>query len=194
MRTFSVHLFIVLAALIVWGTSKAAAQARELQIFRMHVADPEDQVWELPTNTEEARDFLLRLGLQLEHTDLDCSHFVHRLFERAGLPYAYGNSVEMYKGNVDDFRRVSKPQEGDLIVWQGHMGIVVDPQDRTFLSALRSGVKVADYDSHYWKKKGHARFFRYIEGREEQLNRQQSHRIHSSRRTHAPQAGNGTGN
>ena len=84
MRTFSVHVLIVLAALIVWGTSKAAAQARELQIFRMHVADPEDQVWELPTNTEEARDFLLRLGLQLEHTDLDCSHFVHRLFERSG--------------------------------------------------------------------------------------------------------------
>ncbi|MGH9565648.1 MAG: NlpC/P60 family protein [Candidatus Angelobacter sp.] len=191
MRTFSVHVFIVLAAVIVWGTSKTAAQTRELQIFRMHVADPEDQVWELPTDTEEARDFLLRLGLHLEHTDLDCSHFVHRLFERSGLPYAYGNSVEMYKGNVNGFKRVSRPREGDLIVWQGHMGIVVDPEDRTFLSALRSGVKVADYDSHYWKKRGHARFFRYIEDRERQFDRQQSRRSHSHHRTHA---GNGTGN
>src|SRR6266446_4953034 len=36
----------------------------------------------------------------------DCSHFVHGLYERAGFPYGYANSSELYAG-IDEFRRVA---------------------------------------------------------------------------------------
>src|ERR1700674_401291 len=51
----------------------------------------------------------------------DCSHFVHGIYERAGLPYEYANSADLYAG-IDEFRRVANPQPGDLAVWRGHAG------------------------------------------------------------------------
>lgn len=108
-----------------------------------------------------AADLLLEMGQQIETTDLDCSHFVQWLFEQAGLYYGYAPSRVLYKG-MPGFKRVSRPRRGDLIVWPGHVGIVVDPDEQTFLSALRSGVKTASYTSHYWKRRGRARFFHYL--------------------------------
>jgi hypothetical protein len=92
----------------------------------------------------------------------DCSHFVNTIYERAGYPYAYANSIELYSG-TDSFHRVSRPQPGDLIVWPGHVGIVVHPAQHSFFSALRSGLGVEDYESPYWRKRGHPRFFRYVQ-------------------------------
>jgi len=106
-------------------------------------------------------ELLIRLGQQIETTDLDCSHFVQSLFERAGLYYGYAPSRVLYEG-MPGFRRVYHPQPGDLIVWPGHVGIVVDPEEETFLSALRSGVKNASYTSRYWKRRGHPRSYRYL--------------------------------
>jgi hypothetical protein len=97
---------------------------------------------------------------QLSKRSLDCSHLVHYLYTRAGLPYSYAPSHQLYSG-VRGFRRVRQPRAGDLIAWRGHVGIVVDPQQHSFLSALRSGVKVASYASRYWQKKGLPRFLRY---------------------------------
>jgi cell wall-associated NlpC family hydrolase len=85
---------------------------------------------------------------------------VHELYERAGLPYTYAQSRDLYDG-VSEFRRVFNPEPGDLIVWRGHVGIVTDAYEHLFFSALRSGVKVASYDSRYWKRRGRPRFFRY---------------------------------
>src|ERR1700751_2362344 len=48
----------------------------------------------------------------------DCSHLVHTIYERAGFPYPYVSSSDLYVG-TDDFRRVAQPQAGDLIVWRG---------------------------------------------------------------------------
>src|ERR1700693_4427614 len=56
----------------------------------------------------------------------DCSHFVHELYKRAGFPYEYASSSDLYAG-IDEFRRVEKPQSGDLAVWRGHAGIVINP-------------------------------------------------------------------
>jgi hypothetical protein len=92
----------------------------------------------------------------------DCSHFVNTIYERAGFPYAYANSTELYQG-TDSFHRVSRPQPGDLIVWPGHVGIVVHPAQHSFFSALRSGLGVEDYESPYWRKRGRPRFFRYVQ-------------------------------
>jgi hypothetical protein len=114
-------------------------------------------------NTDEG---LAILGAALESRPKgpygsDCSHLVHAIYEKAGFAYAYASSADLYAG-ADDFRRVSQPQPGDLVVWPGHAGIVVNPAQRTFYSALRSGFGVQPYDSAYWKSRGRAHFFRYL--------------------------------
>lgn len=111
-------------------------------------------------NLTSVRNLLTELAMGVRKTTLDCSHLVHYLYNRVGLRYTYAESRKLYQG-VAGFTRVLHPQAGDLIVWRGHVGIVVDPQERSFVSALRTGVKVAQYDSRYWKKRGSPRFFRY---------------------------------
>ena len=91
----------------------------------------------------------------------DCSHLVHDIYERAGFGYDYASSSDLYAG-ADEFRRVRRPQPGDLVVWPGHAGIVVNPAQRSFYSALSSGLGVDTYDSAYWKERGRPRFFRYV--------------------------------
>jgi NlpC/P60 family len=106
------------------------------------------------------------LGVALDsrnHADFpfDCSHFVHGLYERAGFPYEYASSSDLYAG-IDEFRQIASPQAGDLAVWRGHAGIVVNPAQHSFFSVLRSGPGVDSYDSPYWKQRGQPRFFRYV--------------------------------
>jgi hypothetical protein len=91
----------------------------------------------------------------------DCSHLVHRLYERAGFHYAYASSSDLYAG-ISEFRRVASPQPGDLEVWRGHAGIVVNPGEHSFFSLLSSGPGVDFWDSPYWKQWGQPRFFRYV--------------------------------
>ncbi|HET6934279.1 MAG TPA: NlpC/P60 family protein [Candidatus Angelobacter sp.] len=159
-------LLFFIAVVAVWGTSNAAAQYSHKQNLRLHVDGFDDQGWTEPATVEPARDSLLRVALAIRETSLDCSHLVHELFERAGLPYSYAPSVELYKGEVSAFRRTWVPQAGDIVVWMGHVGVVVDPEAKLFVSALRSGVKVSAYDSRYWQRRGHPRFFRYVLDRE----------------------------
>lgn len=99
------------------------------------------------------------------HPDLepDCSHLVHAIYRRAGFPYSYAPSSNLYVG-TNEFRRVTHPQAGDLVVWQGHAGIVVNPAQHVFFSALRSGLGTDSYDAPYWKERGRVRFYRYIKG------------------------------
>ena len=91
----------------------------------------------------------------------DCSHLVHAIYLQAGFPYPYASSSDLYDG-ADDFQRVTRPQPGDLVVWPGHVGIVVNPAQRVFFSRLRSGPGVDAYDAEYWKQRGQVRFYRYI--------------------------------
>lgn len=153
-------IFVFGAAILVWGTKIAAAQQKMVRTFQLHVS-AEEEVWSVaPPVRPLAREIVLRMGRQLHRAGLDCSHLVHDIYELAGFPYEYATSRDIYDG-VDAFRRVYDPLPGDIIVWRGHVGIVVDPDDHTFLSALRSGVKVSEYDSRYWKRKGRPRFYRY---------------------------------
>src|SRR5216683_7568914 len=91
----------------------------------------------------------------------DCSHLVHAIYERAGFPYSYASSADLYTG-IAEFRRVRRPQSGDLVVWPGHVGVVVNPAQSSFFSALRSGQGVDSYNSAYWKERGRPHFFRYV--------------------------------
>ncbi len=93
-------------------------------------------------------------------SETDCSHLVHDVYERAGFPYNYVSSRELYIGTAN-FTRVRAPQAGDLVVWRGHVGIVIDPKQHSFFSSVRSGPDTQFYDSPYWRSRGIARFFRY---------------------------------
>jgi hypothetical protein len=118
------------------------------------------------TLTQDEGLAVLGAALDFRHyrgSESDCSHFVHVLYQRAGFPYAYAPSIELYSG-IDQFQRVTTPQAGDLVVWHGHAGIVVNPVQHSFFSLLRSGAGVEPYDSPYWRRRGHPRFFRYVKG------------------------------
>jgi NlpC/P60 family len=106
------------------------------------------------------RDFALAQPSQLEPKP-DCSHLMHQIFTAAGLDYPYANSFDLYAG-VPQFRRVRNAQPGDLVVWRGHVGLVVDPEGHSFYSSLGSGIQTDAYDSRYWHKRGQPRFYRYL--------------------------------
>jgi cell wall-associated NlpC family hydrolase len=91
----------------------------------------------------------------------DCSHLVHAVYVRSGFPYTYVRSSDLYAG-TDEFQRVQDPQPGDLVVWRGHVGIVVHPAQLIFFSTMRSGFGIDSYAAPYWKAQGQTRFFRYI--------------------------------
>jgi NlpC/P60 family len=91
----------------------------------------------------------------------DCSHLVHEVYTLAGYPYPYASSFDLYVG-IGSFVRVAKPQSGDLVVWRGHVGIVVDPAEHSFYSSVRSGLRTEFYDAPNWKTRGPARYYRYV--------------------------------
>jgi hypothetical protein len=91
----------------------------------------------------------------------DCSHLVHQIYELSGFPYPYASSFDLYEG-TDNFRRVSTPRPGDLVVWPGHVGIVIDAIEHTFYSSVRSGLRTEYYDGPYWRAQGRPRFYRYV--------------------------------
>lgn len=107
-------------------------------------------------------DFALRYSAGVRPKP-DCSHLVHTLYSRAGLNYPYEGSRVLH-GGVPDFARVKTPQPGDLAVWLGHVGIVLSPKDKTFLSSVRSGIITESWSNDYWSARGRPRFFRYIVG------------------------------
>jgi hypothetical protein len=90
----------------------------------------------------------------------DCSHLVNAIYDLAGFPYPYAKSADLYRGQAS-FVRVNAPQPGDLIVWRGHVGLVLDPRQHFFYSSLRSGLDTEDYTSAYWRRRGTPRFYRY---------------------------------
>src|SRR6266436_2840708 len=96
----------------------------------------------------------------------DCSHMVHQIYLVAGFEYPYVSSFDIYAGD-ENFERVKIPQPGDLIVWPGHVGIILDPVQHSFYSLVRTGLETQYYDGPYWKGRGRPRFYRYkVQGQE----------------------------
>ncbi len=91
----------------------------------------------------------------------DCSHLVHEIYQAAGLPYPYTPSSDLYEG-IEGFQRVKAPLPGDLVVWRGHVGIVVKPSQHIFFSYLSAGPGTDDYETAYWRHRGRPRFYRYV--------------------------------
>jgi hypothetical protein len=152
----------VLLFLLLWASSEAALAQQKLggSNGTYHA-----------TRETPAKPLTLDEGLAILNAALDsrhqagftsdCSHFVHGLYQRAGFPYEYASSSDLYVG-IDEFRRVANPQPGDLAVWHGHTGIVVNPVQHSFFSLLSTGPGVDSYDSPYWRRRGRPRFFRYV--------------------------------
>ena len=95
------------------------------------------------------------------YSERDCSHLVHAIYERAGFAYAYASSSDLYVG-IEGFQRVTRPQPGDLVVWRGHVGIVIRPSRHVFFSLTHTGSGIDDYEAPYWTSRGRARFYRYV--------------------------------
>ena len=114
-------------------------------------------------NSEEGRTLVNTALEQRDHgkTKPDCSHLVHQIYELSGFPYPYVSSYDLYAG-IDNFRRVSTPHPGDLVVWRGHVGIVIDGIHHSFYSSVRSGLRTEYYDGPYWRTLGRPHFFRYV--------------------------------
>jgi hypothetical protein len=123
----------------------------------------EDPVGVRLLNADEG---LTLVDTALDHRDQegrkpDCSHLVNQIYELSGFPYPYASSFDLYEG-IDNFRRVSTPHPGDLVVWRGHVGIVIDAAEHTFYSSVRSGLRTEYYDGPYWREQGRPHFYRYV--------------------------------
>ncbi len=74
-----------------------------------------------------------RRGIERE---TDCSHFVHEVYRRAGLPYAFRTTGELSNAREFDLLSENEAKPGDLMLFRGHVGIV-DNQGR-IISAVRT--------------------------------------------------------
>ena len=117
---------------------------------------------------------------------MDCSEFVYQSYQRAGFTTfpalntsgiaddAKKNAAKE-KGLVDKARniqggffRVEKEDDvvpGDIVYWPGHVGIVEDPKEGTFLAAAstKSGLRRDNYKTGiYWSKRSGRTFIRYL--------------------------------
>ena len=121
------------------------------------------------------------LDAHVRNEEPDCSHLVHAIYAQAGFNYAYAPSSDLYAG-VDGFQRVKKPEPGDLVVWRGHVGIVIKPSQHVFFSYLSTGPGIDDYTAPYWKHRGKPRFYRYAKS----FGPQRSPQLMRARRVHRP--------
>ncbi|MFV0554273.1 MAG: RHS repeat-associated core domain-containing protein [Mangrovibacterium sp.] len=100
---------------------------------------------------------------------MDCSEFVSRVMAGDGITDSveWKTSSQLSTELGKDFEKSKTPQEGDIIAWSGHAGIVEsydeDSQDVTVLHATRytkkDGTKVEQairekYSLNYYSKKG----------------------------------------
>ncbi len=122
-----------------------------------------------PEQGEALAAFALQSERRIRYPKPDCSHLVHLLYSRAGLIYPYQDSRVLYRG-VSDFQRVKMPQPGDLAVWLGHVGIVLSPEEKTFLSSVRSGIITESWTAPHWVRRGRPRFYRYRIGPDADMN------------------------
>lgn len=65
----------------------------------------------------------------------DCSRFVHEIYRRAGLPYAFRSTHDLREAPEFDLVPEEEAQAGDLMLFRGHVGIV--NHDGQIISATR---------------------------------------------------------
>lgn len=68
--------------------------------------------------------------------ETDCSHFVHEVYKRAGLPFPFRPTAGLSEVREFDILPENEALPGDLMLFRGHVGIV-DEQGK-IISALRT--------------------------------------------------------
>src|SRR3984957_20870851 len=142
----------VFAALLLCPPPAAASQEGRREAYRLLTRDEGMAIVDAISEHHRA--------LHGKRAKPDCSHLVNDIYDLAGFPYPYAKSADLYRGQAS-FVRVSAPQPGDLIVWRGHVGLVLDPRQHSFYSSVHSGLDTQDYTSAYWRRRGAPRFYRY---------------------------------
>ena len=160
----STLLFLLFCLAAIPAVLAQKKQASGAYLISREGPDPQHKMTSTRPLTRHEALAILRVARNFrrpEDSPSDCSHLVHALYQRAGFPYDYAPSSDLYAG-INRFRRVASPQPGDLAVWRGHAGIVINPAQHSFFSLLHSGPGVDSYDSPYWKRRGRPRFYRYV--------------------------------
>lgn len=103
-----------------------------------------------------------KLGGKSREGGIDCSGFVTTVL----LTALESRKFEPLVQNIAKLRSspiletVEHPEQGDLVLWSSHGGIVWDPKNKQFIGAQTStGVAVASYAEGYWGQQ-QARIFR----------------------------------
>lgn len=74
-----------------------------------------------PANYPRSR---YRKGAKSPEVATDCSHFVHEVYRRAGLPYRYRDTAGLAHAPEFDLLPEHEARPGDLMLFRGHVGIV----------------------------------------------------------------------
>ena len=98
----------------------------------------------------------------------DCSAFTGHVFKRAaGITLPRKSTLQ---GNVGS--RVSSPLPADLVVWDGHVGIVADTNGNMIDAGGKGGAPVSkerSYTNKYWRARQHKVFARVLKNRDEMV-------------------------
>ena len=81
----------------------------------------------------------------------DCSGFTKHVMDRCGVKISAGSANQKNDGiGVDK----SQAQAGDLVVWKGHVGLVVDSNKNMIDAGSGSVPKIRSYETDYWRSRG----------------------------------------
>lgn len=97
-----------------------------------------------------ARNYEQMQGREISYAEMKCNQFVVAVLRASvnpKFPYMLANDF----ASSPYFQKVTEPQAGDLVHWPGHIGIVLDPDQGTFIGSQTStGVAEANYKKGYW--------------------------------------------
>lgn len=106
--------------------------------------------YELGNKSARALDGLF--GHRLEK--IDCSGFVRNVYDHVFPEAGLASRIDLnaLKFQTEDlFVDVNEPSSGDIVCWDGHVGIVSNPEQGLFIGSQTStGVMVANYQKGYW--------------------------------------------
>jgi peptidoglycan DL-endopeptidase CwlO len=87
------------------------------------------------------------------HDQMDCSHFLWTVFKSFFPTFPYLQSDQYLMSPI--FKRVNEQmQPADIIVWNGHVALVVNPAAGSFIGSQTStGVAITSMSNPYWQQR-----------------------------------------
>ncbi len=92
--------------------------------------------------------------------EADCSGSVWAIFNEIGLTYFHKNSHEF--PSIPEFEKVTDPQPGDVVRWNGHLAIVAEEKGKVW-SARRPGERFGLWPMEWFTSiYGAPTYYRYL--------------------------------